>query len=40
MDKLEQQISAPDFWSQPEKSQKVLQDRKRLEEALQHTIQK
>ncbi|MGA2195356.1 MAG: peptide chain release factor 2 [Bryobacteraceae bacterium] len=30
----EKQISAPDFWSQPEKSQKVMQDRKRLEEAI------
>ncbi|HLK62497.1 MAG TPA: peptide chain release factor 2 [Bryobacteraceae bacterium] len=28
----EEQISAPDFWSQPEKSQKVMQERKRLEE--------
>ena len=27
-------ISAPDFWAQPEKSQKVMQDRKRLEEAI------
>ncbi|HEY1494806.1 MAG TPA: peptide chain release factor 2 [Candidatus Solibacter sp.] len=32
--KTEEQISAPDFWSQPEKSQKVMQDRKRLEEAV------
>ncbi|HEY1241708.1 MAG TPA: peptide chain release factor 2 [Bryobacteraceae bacterium] len=32
--KLEEQISQPDFWSQPEKSQKVMQDRKRLEEAI------
>jgi peptide chain release factor 2 len=30
----EEQIAAPDFWSQPEKSQKVMQDRKRLEEAI------
>ena len=30
----EQQIAAPDFWSQPEKSQKVMQARKRLEEAI------
>jgi len=36
VDKLEVQISAPDFWSQPEKSQKILQDRKRLDEAIQH----
>jgi len=28
----EELIHAPDFWSQPEKSQKVMQDRKRLEE--------
>ncbi|HZT38574.1 MAG TPA: peptide chain release factor 2 [Bryobacteraceae bacterium] len=34
--KLEEQISDPDFWSQPEKSQKIMQDRKRLEEALEH----
>jgi len=32
--KTEEQISAPDFWSQPEKSQKVMQDRKRLEEQI------
>jgi peptide chain release factor 2 len=30
----EEQISSPDFWSQPEKSQKVMQDRKRLEESI------
>ena len=34
LQKLEQQISDPDFWNQPEKSQKVMQDRKRLEEAI------
>jgi len=27
-------IAAPDFWSQPEKSQKLMQERKRLEEAV------
>jgi peptide chain release factor 2 len=27
-------ISAPDFWSQPEKSQKVMQERKRLEQSI------
>jgi len=27
-------ISAPDFWNQPDKNQKVLQDRKRLETAI------
>jgi peptide chain release factor 2 len=34
--KLEQQISSPDFWSNPEKSQKIMQDRKRLEESIQN----
>src|SRR5271167_4777413 len=28
------QINAPDFWNQPEKSQKIMQDRKRLEEQI------
>ncbi|MGA3235520.1 MAG: peptide chain release factor 2 [Bryobacteraceae bacterium] len=28
----DEQVSAPEFWNQPEKSQKVMQDRKRLEE--------
>ncbi|HKE21920.1 MAG TPA: peptide chain release factor 2 [Bryobacteraceae bacterium] len=32
--KIEQQIAQPEFWSQPEKSQKVMQDRKRLEESI------
>src|SRR5512141_119625 len=27
-------ISAPDFWNQPERSQKLMQERKRLEESL------
>ncbi|MGP8243236.1 MAG: peptide chain release factor 2 [Bryobacteraceae bacterium] len=31
---LEEQIGQADFWSQPEKSQKVMQDRKRLEESI------
>ncbi len=31
---IEKQVSAPDFWNQPEKSQKLMQDRKRLEEAI------
>jgi peptide chain release factor 2 len=35
----EEQISAPDFWSQPEKSQKIMQDRKRLEEAIENDKQ-
>ncbi|MBL8294662.1 MAG: peptide chain release factor 2 [Bryobacterales bacterium] len=34
LDKTEALISAPDFWNQPEKSQKILQDRKRLETAI------
>jgi peptide chain release factor 2 len=33
--KFETLIADPDFWNQPEKSQKVMQDRKRVEEALQ-----
>ena len=32
--KLEEQLSAPDFWSNPEKSQRVMQERKRLEESI------
>ncbi|HEX4595617.1 MAG TPA: peptide chain release factor 2 [Bryobacteraceae bacterium] len=32
--KTEQQISDPDFWNQPEKSQKVMQDRKKLEQSI------
>jgi peptide chain release factor 2 len=32
--KLEEQIAEPDFWSQPEKSQKAMRDRKRMEEAI------
>jgi peptide chain release factor 2 len=31
----EKQISAPDFWSQPERSQKLMQERKRLEKFLE-----
>ena len=30
----EEQINAPDFWTNPEKSQKIMQDRKRLEEQI------
>ena len=29
-------IAEPDFWNNPEKSQKVMQDRKRLEEAIEN----
>lgn len=32
--KTEQLIADPDFWNQPEKSQKIMQDRKRLEESI------
>jgi peptide chain release factor 2 len=32
--KLEEQTNAPDFWSNPEKSQKIMQERKRLEEQI------
>ncbi|MEP7362179.1 MAG: peptide chain release factor 2 [Acidobacteriota bacterium] len=34
LDSTEALVSAPDFWSNPEKSQKILQDRKRLEEQI------
>src|SRR5579883_2045953 len=34
LEKLEEQANAPDFWSNPEKSQKVMQDRKRLEDQI------
>ena len=34
IDKLEVQIASPDFWNSPEQSQKVMQQRKRLEEGL------
>ncbi len=34
--KLESVINDPDFWSHPERSQKVMQDRKRLEEAVEN----
>ncbi len=33
---LEVEIGQPDFWNQPEKSQRVMQQRKRLEEAIQN----
>lgn len=32
---LEAEIEAPNFWDQPEKSQRVMQQRKRLEESIQ-----
>jgi len=37
LEKLEAEIGSPDFWSQPEKSQRVMQQRKRLEEAVQNS---
>jgi peptide chain release factor 2 len=33
--KSEDEISSPDFWNQPERSQKVMQERKRLEESIE-----
>jgi peptide chain release factor 2 len=35
--KLETEINDPDFWNQPEKSQRTMQQRKRLEEAIQNS---
>src|SRR4029078_7727349 len=32
--KIEELTNAPDFWSNPEKSQKIMQDRKRLGEQI------
>ena len=32
--KTEDTIASPDFWNSPERSQKIMQDRKRLEEAI------
>lgn len=34
LNKLEVQISEPDFWNDPERSQKLMQERKRLEEGI------
>ncbi len=36
--KIEEKIGAPDFWTQPEKSQKLMQERKRLEEAIRDEV--
>jgi peptide chain release factor 2 len=36
LSELETEISDPDFWNQPEKSQRIMQQRKRLEEAIQN----
>ncbi|HSU60323.1 MAG TPA: peptide chain release factor 2 [Bryobacteraceae bacterium] len=35
LEKLEAEIGDPDFWNQPERSQRIMQQRKRLEEAIQ-----
>ena len=37
--RTEQQVSDPDFWNQPEKSQEVMQKRKRLEEGIAREAQ-
>jgi peptide chain release factor 2 len=37
LNKLEKEINDPDFWNQPEKSQRVMQQRKRLEEAIRNS---
>ena len=37
LEKLETQIADPDFWNQPETSQRIMQQRKRLEEAIQNS---
>ncbi len=34
LNKTEREISDPDFWNQPEKSQRVMQERKRLEQGI------
>ncbi|MDQ2843716.1 MAG: peptide chain release factor 2 [Acidobacteriota bacterium] len=36
LQKLEVAIGDPDFWNQPEKSQRIMQQRKRLEEAIEN----
>jgi peptide chain release factor 2 len=37
LSKLEAEIGDPEFWNQPEKSQRVMQERKRLEESIQNS---
>ncbi len=37
LSKLEAEINHPDFWNSPEKSQRVMQQRKRLTEAIDHS---
>ena len=36
--KTEEQTAAPDFWSNPEKSQRVMRERKRLEESIANDV--
>jgi peptide chain release factor 2 len=36
--KTEDEISSPDFWNSPERSQKIMQDRKRLEEGIASAV--
>ena len=36
---LESEIGDPEFWNNPEKSQRVMQERKRLEQAITHSAQ-
>ncbi|MGC2658101.1 MAG: peptide chain release factor 2 [Bryobacteraceae bacterium] len=35
LNEVEQEIGNPDFWNSPEKSQRIMQERKRLEQAIQ-----
>jgi peptide chain release factor 2 len=35
LSKIEEQISSPEFWNNPDKSQKVMQERKRIEESIE-----
>lgn len=37
LERLQVEIGDPDFWNQPEKSQRIMQQRKRLEEAIEHS---
>ena len=37
LSKTEAEVNDPNFWNQPEKSQRIMQQRKRLEEAIQNS---
>lgn len=39
LQELEVEIGDPEFWNQPERSQRIMQERKRLEEAIQNASQ-